>query len=232
MTLLRRAPRVFKGLWSAVSQGLLVGILLASTLILVELIRSSLLNKDFRITEAGVDVLFVFLIASIAWTLQGHWNKNRKEHEKRVENLLKGILNKRKCGCCLANQDVHDTVASDSNNQQRTETMMDQGMGYRKPGRTTDQDSSWRLLVYVGLGVVVLIFGVIWVSLQLSGDEATWRPILYAWAGIAVALCFQAAYLEWINSRQEKQRQEHHGEIVCLLKELSGKLGSGEAGEE
>ena len=232
MKLRREVPRVFKGLWSAVSQGVLVGILLALTLILVELIRSSLLNEDFRITEAGVDVLFVFVIASITWSLQRHWNMDRKEHEKRVENLLKGILDKRKCECCLADQDVHDTAVSDSDDRQEMETVMEQSMGHRKPDRAADQESSWRRIVYLGLGIIVLIFIVIWLSLRLSGDDAMWRPILYAWTGIALALCVQAAYLEWINIRQENERQERHGEIVSLLKEISEKLGSGEAGDE
>ena len=109
---------------------------------------------------------------------------------------------------------------------------MDERIGYRKPEKTKDEDRAWAYLVYMSLGVVVLAVLAIWVGYELSGDKAMWRPILYAWAGIAVVLCFQAAYTEWSLSRQEKQENARHTEIVCLLTEISRKLGSKGAGDK
>ena len=111
-------------------------------------------------------------------------------------------------------------------------TTSDEELGCSKPEETGGEERQWRFLVYMGLSVVVLVVVLLWVASELSGDKATWRPILYAWAGIAVVLCFQAAYAEWMQSRQDKQQKARHKEMVCLLRDISRKLGDRGAGAE
>ena len=110
-------------------------------------------------------------------------------------------------------------------------TTSDEEADCSKPEETGGEVKDWRLLVYLMLVVVGLVVVLLWVASELSGDRATWRPILYAWAGIAVVLCFQAAYTEWTLSRQEKQQEARHKEMVCLLRDISRKLGDEGAGD-
>ena len=113
---------------------------------------------------------------------------------------------------------------------QRAGTTSDEGISCTKAEETGGGDMGWRRLVYTALGAVVLVVLLLWAASELSGDTAMWRPILFAWAGIALVLCFQAAYAEWTLSRQEKQEGARHREMVCLLKAISRKLGDEAAG--
>ncbi len=192
--------------------------------------------RNISFTESQTPWVIAVAAIGSTWITTLFQAADRKQHEQRVEKhqervekLLEGILSRQDGEGRL---DDHGTAVSDSDDRQEMETVMEQSMGHRKPDRAADQESSWRRIVYLGLGIIVLIFIVIWLSLRLSGDDAMWRPILYAWTGIALALCVQAAYLEWINIRQEIQRQERHDQVVSLLKEISKKLGSGGAGDE
>ena len=114
----------------------------------------------------------------------------------------------------------------------RAGTTPDEELGRSKPEETVGEEKAGFFLVsmiLVSVGLVVLL---LWGTLQLTGDKATWRPILYAWAGIAVVLCFQAAFAQWTQALQEKQQKARHKEMVDLLTEISMKLGDRKARDE
>ena len=117
-------------------------------------------------------------------------------------------------------------------NQQVMERVTEQNMGHRQPDNITAGNTDRPVLVYMTFGTVVLVLLALWVASVLSTDNDTWRPILYAWAGIAVVLCFQAAYTEWTLSRQSKEQKARHTEIVCLLTAISRKLGDEGTGDK
>ena len=102
-------------------------------------------------------------------------------------------------------------------------------MDQRQPDNTTAGNTDRPVLVYMTFGAVVLVLLALWVASVLSTDNDTWRPILYAWAGIAIVLCSQAAYTEWTLSRQDREQKARHRKIVCLLTETSRKLGDEES---
>ena len=154
-------------------------------------------------------------------------SEERKKYENQVVKLLEGILGKQGGESCLGGQDVHHTAGCDSDGLEGSKTMTNQVQCCSKPDKAKDQDRGWLIVMLVALGVVVLVFSLLWLSLRLGGDEAIWRPIFYAWAGIAVVLCFQVAHSEWNTRSQkriEKQQEALHDKIICLLTEISGKL--------
>lgn len=126
-----------------------------------------------------------WIVASMAivfsWLIAQQQTESRKKHEKRVEALLKDILNTLKCESRLADQDGHHTTGCDSDGQQERKTMTDQCRGCRKADKPKGQDKGWldavmntipRALAFFALTVLMFVVTAgIW---SLAGDHSVW----------------------------------------------------------